>query len=210
LTSAKDEYGSRASSSDRPHGSARNAVAAAGEFGGGKSWALRRILEQTASSVQQLVIDPEGEFSTLRKKFDYVIAAPRDGDALATPATASLLARRLLESGSSAILDIYDLKAHERIAFVRTFLDALVNAPKALWHPVLVALDEAHVYAPQSTRDESSGAVIDIATRDRKRGQCAGDVEGAHPGQGLASVPGREARSPVTARKNTPASASDL
>jgi DNA helicase HerA-like ATPase len=178
--------------------------------GGGKSWALRRILEQTASSVQQLVIDPEGEFSTLRKKFDYVIAAPRDGDALATPATASLLARRLLESGSSAILDIYDLKAHERIAFVRTFLDALVNAPKALWHPVLVALDEAHVYAPQSTRDESSGAVIDIATRDRKRGQCAGDVEGAHPGQGLASVPGREARSPVTARKNTPASASDL
>jgi hypothetical protein len=140
--------------------------------GGGKSWVLRRILEQTANSVQQLVIDPEGEFSTLREKLDYVIAAPHDGDALATPATASLLARRLLESGSSAILDIYDLKAHERIAFVRNFLDALVNAPKSLWHPVLVALDEAHVYAPQSTRAESSGAVIDIATRGRKRGQC--------------------------------------
>src|SRR4051812_14148359 len=140
--------------------------------GGGKSWALRRLLEQTANSVQQLVIDPEGEFATLREKFDYVIAAPHDGDALATPQTAALLARRLLESGVSAILDIYDLKAHERILFVRRFLEALVNAPKSLWRPVLIALDEAHVYAPQVGSAESLQAVSDIATRGRKRGQC--------------------------------------
>jgi hypothetical protein len=140
--------------------------------GGGKSWLLRRVLEQTAPLVQQLIIDPEGEFSTLREKFDYVIAAPHDGDALATPQTAALLARRLLESGVSAILDIYDLKAHERILFVRRFLEALVNAPKALWRPVLIALDEAHVYAPQVGSAESLQAVSDIATRGRKRGQC--------------------------------------
>lgn len=140
--------------------------------GGGKSWALRRLLEQTANSVQQLVIDPEGEFATLREQFDYLIAAPHDGDALATPQTAALLARRLLESGVSAILDIYDLKAHERVLFVRRFLDALVNAPKALWHPVLIVLDEAHIFAPQNGSAESAGAVIDIATRGRKRGQC--------------------------------------
>ena len=36
--------------------------------GGGKSWAIRRLLEQTAGHVQQLVIDPEGEFATLREK----------------------------------------------------------------------------------------------------------------------------------------------
>lgn len=140
--------------------------------GGGKSWLLRRLLEQTATSVQQLVIDPEGEFATLRERFDYVIAAPHDGDAVASPQTAALLARRLLESGVSAILDIYDLKAHERTLFVRRFLDALVNAPKALWHPVLIVLDEAHVFAPQTGSAESLGAVIDVATRGRKRGQC--------------------------------------
>jgi hypothetical protein len=33
-------------------------------WGGGKSWALRRLLEQTASCVQQIVIDVEGEFTT--------------------------------------------------------------------------------------------------------------------------------------------------
>ena len=138
--------------------------------GGGKSWSIRRLLEQTAGQVQQLVIDPEGEFATLREKHDYVIAAPHDGDALAHPKTAQLLARRLLETGVSAILDIYDLKAHERQAFVRIFLEALVNAPKALWQPCLIVLDEAHVFCPEAGKAESAGAVIDLATRGRKRG----------------------------------------
>lgn len=53
--------------------------------GFGKSWALRRILEQTAGQVQQFVLDPEGEFATLREKHDYVIAAVNGGDALAHP-----------------------------------------------------------------------------------------------------------------------------
>lgn len=138
--------------------------------GGGKSWAIRRILEQTAGQVQQLVIDPEGEFATLREKHDYVIAAAHDGDALAHPRTAALLARRLLETGVSAILDIYDLKTHERQSFVRLFLDALTNAPKSLWQPCLVVLDEAHVFCPEAGKAEAAGAVIDLATRGRKRG----------------------------------------
>lgn len=138
--------------------------------GGGKSWAIRRLLEQTAGEVQQLVIDPEGEFATLREKHDYVIAAAHDGDALAHPKTAQLLARRLLETGVSAILDIYDLKAHERQAFVRVFCETLVNAPKALWQPTLIVLDEAHVFCPEAGKAESASAVIDLATRGRKRG----------------------------------------
>lgn len=140
--------------------------------GAGKSWLLRRLLEQTAGKVQQIVIDPEGEFNTLREKHDFIIAAPHDGDALAHPHTAKLLARRLLETGVSAIVDIYDLKAHERHTFVRIFLDALVNAPKKLWHPALIVLDEAHMFAPEKGKSEALGSVIDIATRGRKRGQC--------------------------------------
>lgn len=140
--------------------------------GGGKSWALRRLLEQTANHVQQIVIDPEGEFATLREKYDYIIAAPHDGDAEASPRTAKLMARRLLETGVSAIIDIYDLKAHERHSFVKLFLDSLVNAPRKLWRPALVVLDEAHMFAPEKGKAESTGSVIDIATRGRKRGLC--------------------------------------
>ncbi len=141
-----------------------------GNSGGGKSWALRRVLEQTAPLVQQLVIDPEGEFASLREKFDFIICAPSGADAVANPSTAAALARALWESGASAILDIYDLKAHERIVFVRRFCEALVNAPKAIWHPTLVVIDEVHMFAPQVGQAESLGAVIDLATRGRKRG----------------------------------------
>lgn len=142
--------------------------------GGGKSRALRRLLEVTAGRVQQLIIDPEGEFASLREKHDLVICAAQGGDALAHPRTASLLARRLLETQASAVLDISDLKADQRHAFVRIFLEALVEAPKSLRHPVLVALDEAQIFAPEKGQGESeaSAAVIDVATRGRKRGLC--------------------------------------
>lgn len=143
------------------------------QSGAGKSWALRRILEQTAPHVQQLVLDPEGEFATLREKFDYVIAAPRDADAVAHPRTASLLARRLLEHGASAILDIYDLPARDRHLFVQQFLGALLNAPRKLWHPCIVVVDEAHIFCAEKSQAESTAAVIDLATRGRKRGLCA-------------------------------------
>lgn len=138
--------------------------------GAGKSWTLRRILEQTATGVQQIVIDPEGEFASLREKFDYIVCAPHDADAVANPQTAAALARALWESGTSAIVDIYDLKAHERVLFVRRFLEALINAPKAVWHPTLIAIDEIQMFAPQTGSAESLDAVKDLASRGRKRG----------------------------------------
>lgn len=141
--------------------------------GGGKSWCIRRLLEQTHGKVQHLVIDPEGEFATLREKFDYVLAAKSGGDTAAHPRSARLLAERLLELNASAILDIYELKPHERIAFVQNFLEALVDAPKSLWHPALIVVDEAHVYCPQKGDAASASAVVDICTRGRKRGFCA-------------------------------------
>lgn len=138
--------------------------------GGGKSWLLRRLAEQAAPHTQIVIIDPEGEFATLRERYDFVICAPKDADAVAHPRSAALLARKLLETGVSAVVDIYELKAHERPAFVRAFFDALVNAPRNLWRPVLIVLDEAHMFAPEKGKAESTGAVIDLATRGRKRG----------------------------------------
>lgn len=138
--------------------------------GFGKSWALRRILEQTAGSVQQFILDPEGEFATLREKHDYVIAAVNGGDALAHPRTAGLLLRRLMETGVSAILDISELKKPERRRFVRLFVEELMQLPRAMWSPVLVVADEAHEFAPEKDEAESLGALVDLATRGRKRG----------------------------------------
>lgn len=141
--------------------------------GGGKSWLLRRLLEQTHGRVQQFVIDPEGEFATLRQKFDYVLAAKNGGDTLAEPRAAKLLAERLLQLRVSAILDIQELKPTERIEFVQVFLESLIDAPKSLWRPALVVIDEAHVFCPQGGDAASSIAVRDLCARGRKRGYCA-------------------------------------
>lgn len=142
--------------------------------GQGKSRALRCLLEQTAGLVQQIVIDPEGEFASLREKHDLIICAAQGGDVAAHPRTAALLARKLRETQVSAVLDLSELRAHERHSFVRLFLEALVESPRSLWNPCIVAMDECQLFAPErgQAESEATAAVIDATTRGRKRGLC--------------------------------------
>jgi DNA helicase HerA-like ATPase len=70
--------------------------------GGGKSYLLRKILECVSKTTQTIVIDPEGEFSSLREIRDMVLVGP-DGDIPADPRSAGLLCRRLIETNVSAV-----------------------------------------------------------------------------------------------------------
>ncbi len=140
--------------------------------GGGKSWAIRRLLEQTHGLVQHIVIDLEDEFHTLREKFDYVLAGRDGGDIPADLRSAQLLARKLRELQVSAIIGIGELKAEQRPLFVKRFLESLIDSPRQYWGPALVIVDEAHVFCPQNGSAESASAVIDLMTRGRKRGLC--------------------------------------
>lgn len=139
--------------------------------GGGKSYALRKFCEVTHGKVQQIILDVEGEFASLREKFDYILVG-KDGDIPINLRASELLAKRLLELNTSAIIDLYELKHYERKKFVRNFLDSLINSPKELWHGCLVIIDECHIFAPEKTSGESESldSVKDLATRGRKRG----------------------------------------
>src|SRR3990167_5273296 len=77
--------------------------------GAGKSWLLRRILEQTFPHILHLVIDSEGDFKTLRERFPYVLIGGEDWDTPAVPAQARVLAQKLLQLGASAIIDVSTL-----------------------------------------------------------------------------------------------------
>ena len=92
--------------------------------GGGKSWLIRRLLEKTYGKVQQIVIDLEGEFSTLREKYDYLLVG-KDGEIPANIQTAELLAIKLLKLNVSTIIDLSELKHHERITFVKRIMQAI-------------------------------------------------------------------------------------
>lgn len=143
------------------------------DSGGGKSWVIRVLAEQLFGKVQVILIDPEGEFATLREKFDYVLVG-KGGETPADPRSAALVAHRLLELRASAVCDLYELKHHLRHQWVRIFLDAMVESPKESWHPVVVVIDEAHVFCPEKGKGESEAhqAMVDVCTRGRKRGIC--------------------------------------
>lgn len=145
--------------------------------GGGKSTAIRRVLEQTYGRIQHIVIDPEGEFGTLREKFDYVIAG-KGGDCAADPKSARLLARKVLELGISIICDISEvLESTSRATvreqqqlFVQLFVTELVAVARTAGRQALLVIDEAHLFAPEGAPTASAKAVIDACSLGRKRG----------------------------------------
>lgn len=114
--------------------------------GAGKSYLLRGIAEQAAPLIPTIVFDPEGEFVTLREGIDAVLVSRDGGDVLTDPKSAALLARKLLELGLCAVIDLSDLKVAERRRYVRLFMEAVMAVPKKLWRPTLLLLDEAHQF----------------------------------------------------------------
>lgn len=143
--------------------------------GGGKSYAIRKLCEILYGAAQIIVIDVEGEFFTLRERDDYVLFGPT-GDYPATVKSAGLMARRLLELGTSAVIDIYELGA-QRAVFIARFIEAIMAAPRELWHDLIIVVDEANKYAPEGGQrdkmtEDSANAIVDLMTRGRKRGYC--------------------------------------
>lgn len=141
--------------------------------GGGKSGLIRRILEQTHGAIQHIIIDPEDEFYTLRERYDYVIAGGDDGDIPVTVEGAKALALGALQHGFSLIVQLNDLGAAAG-DFVAAFLNAMIHAPRDLWHPALVVIDEAQRFAPSGgTETPAARAVKALTAQGRKRGFTA-------------------------------------
>ena len=66
-----------------------------GNSGSGKSHLLRRVLEESAAIVQQVVIDPEGDFVTLAEPFGHIVI---DAAAYSSAEIGRLAARRISSS----------------------------------------------------------------------------------------------------------------
>lgn len=156
----------------------------AASSGGGKSWTIRRLLEITHGHVQHIILDAEDEFYTLRERFEYVIAGGDGADAPAAPENAEALALASLTHGFSLIAQLNDL-GEDAPTFISRFLDALISAPRDLWRPVLIVIDEAQRFAPGNGGGATS-AIKNLLQRGRKRGFTAilatTRVSELHPG----------------------------
>ena len=143
-----------------------------GNSGSGKSHLLRRLLEQSAPHVQQVVIDPEGDFVGLAERFGHVVV---DGDRSA--AELETIAARVRQHRISAVLTLETLDAEMQMRAAAIFLNGLFDAERDHWFPALVVVDEAQLFAPavsgdvsEEARKLSLGAMTNLMCRGRKRG----------------------------------------
>jgi hypothetical protein len=144
-----------------------------GNSGSGKSYLLRVLCEQVVDKIPTIILDREGEFSTLREKHDVALIG-EGGEADVSVSTAAKLARTLVELGISAVINLSDLPSKtDKRRFVRVFLDALLALPRSLWRPMIVIVDEAHDFCPETGREaESRESVVRLMDSGRKRGIC--------------------------------------
>ncbi len=144
-----------------------------GNSGSGKSHLLRRLLEESADMVQQVVIDPEGDFTSLADLFPHIVI---DGAAHSV-AEIEALARRVREHRASVVLALEGLDVEQQIRCAAQFIGALFDASREHWYPALVVVDEAQMFAPavsgeisEETRRLSMNAMTNLMCRGRKRG----------------------------------------
>ncbi|CAN5197114.1 ATP-binding protein [soil metagenome] len=144
-----------------------------GNSGSGKSHLLRRLLERSAGQVQQIIIDPEGDFVTLSDTYGHVSV-----EAVQYSAPEVLrFAARCREHRTSVVLSLEGLEMESQMRCAAAFLLGLFEAPREHWYPALVVVDEAQIFAPASgsevseeVRRASLSAMTNLMSRGRKRG----------------------------------------
>src|SRR3954471_19462003 len=144
-----------------------------GNSGSGKSHLLRRLLEQSAPWVQQVIIDPEGDFVTLAERFGHLVIDAEDH----TERGLQAAGERARIHRVSAVLNLEGLDAENQMRRAAAFLNGLFEAPRDHWYPMLVVVDEAQLFAPaiagevsDEARKLSLGAMTNLMCRGRKRG----------------------------------------
>lgn len=143
-----------------------------GNSGSGKSHLLRRLIEKSAPHVQQTIIDPEGDFVSLSERFGHLVIDADRGEA-----DLQAIGERIRQSRVSCVLNLENLDAELQLRAAGVFLNALFDAEREYWYPMLVVVDEAQLFAPAAAgeisdeaRKLSLGAMTNLMCRGRKRG----------------------------------------
>lgn len=149
--------------------------------GAGKTYAAGVLVEGLLSGHQQVVvIDAVGSWAGLRLAkngrdagFDIPILGGELGDVGLTPASASLVADTLVDTGTSAVLDVTGFSKTKRKEFVTAFVERLFERKKRAKSPLHVVLEEARLYAPQRLQrgeERMLGAIEDLVRLGRNYG----------------------------------------
>ncbi|MEM5814276.1 MAG: ATP-binding protein, partial [Candidatus Aenigmatarchaeota archaeon] len=144
------------------------------QSGAGKSYLIAVLCEKMLEqNVPFCIIDTEGEYFSLKEKFQLLWAGGHQADVELEKIDPKELARHAVKENVSVILDVSDVMDEKKT--VADFVSALYEVETGARTPYLLILEEADKFAPQTPpKDDSSKAVLaaieEISRRGRKRG----------------------------------------
>lgn len=128
----------------------------------GKSYMVGKICEGLCEVKQPfIVIDRQGEHWTLRERYPVVVAAigkpsgrPKGyrADLTPSPASAGVLAFRVVEKGYSLVLDLKNATMAEIYGSLGRFLEAIYTVESRYNRPLVLIMEEAHILVPEVGR----------------------------------------------------------
>jgi hypothetical protein len=149
----------------------------------GKSYTMRRLVEQLFKADQQIVlVDPKGDQHGIRSSADgkapglpIVILGGERGDVPLEPSSGEVVAKLVVEDRVSVLLDLSTFRKHEVATFMTSFMENLyrLKAREIYRTPMMLVVDEADAIAPQKPQkgeERMLGAAEDIVRRGGQRG----------------------------------------
>jgi hypothetical protein len=136
----------------------------------GKSWTDRKIIENCFGHAGIIIVDPEGEYSSLREKFAFLIIGK---DIPLQLETAEFLAEEILKAKASVIIDLSMVEDDEYgKEYVNTFLRRFFFLETSLRQPYLVVVEEAEDFCGERGigTDTCLHTLINIVKKGGKRG----------------------------------------
>ncbi len=132
----------------------------------GKSWTTRKIVEDVYGHIPIIIIDPEGEYASLREKYSFVIIGR---DVLLEVETAEFMAEWVLRENVSVIIDTSMVKDDKD--YIDRFLNQFFFLETTARKPYLLIIEEAEDYAAEKGAPGTFlGITAVLARKGGKRG----------------------------------------
>jgi hypothetical protein len=131
----------------------------------GKSWTARKIIEECFGHAGIIVIDPEGEYISLREKYPFLIIGK---DIPLQLETAEFMADKILESKISVIIDLSKIEDEYGKEYVEKLLHRFFFLETTIRTPYLIIVEEAEDFGPE--KGIATATCVDILRNITKKG----------------------------------------
>lgn len=112
----------------------------------GKSWTARKIVEESFGHAGIVIIDPEGEYVSLRERYPFLIIGK---DIPLQLETAEFMAEKILEANISVIIDLSLTEVELGKEYVDKLLRRFFFLETTLRKPYLIIVEEAEEFGPE-------------------------------------------------------------